>query len=254
MMGTDMLSLSCVGTNPWQDCPDPTPGPDDPPTWVNPDSKVFDRVGSCTFEPVTVYAGAECSVVGISFDEMRSRALAQLELGEQRTLEEWFMTRFLCPRSDGNDLTPGTGAVSPVIGVALLEEWLAGTYGGQGVLHVPTTAGALLSVHRLITDFVEGGTCPVTLAGNRVVLGAGYTPSVGPDGAGGCAAAPAGEMWFYITPAMRIRRDGPTLVTGEESQSINTLINDRRLLAESTFVPEVACCTAAAVRVTITAP
>jgi hypothetical protein len=35
--------------------------------------------------------------------------------------------------------------------------------------------------------------------------------------------------------------------------TVDTVVNDQRVLAESTFVTEVACCMAAAVRVTLAA-
>jgi hypothetical protein len=63
--------------------------------------------------------------------------------------------------------------------------------------------------------------------------------------------APSGEAWLYITPPVRVRRDSPGLAVREERYAVNTSTNDRYALAETTFVPETACCTAAAVRVTL---
>ena len=45
--GVDMLSTSCAVAHPWQDCPETEAGGF---PWTNPASKVFDRVGSCSFE------------------------------------------------------------------------------------------------------------------------------------------------------------------------------------------------------------
>lgn len=245
--GTDMISNSCAGANPWQDCADPAGG------WTNPASKIFNRPNICTFEPVTAYAGVECSTIGISYDEARARALEELRLGEQRVLEDWFMRRGLSWMAATNDLTPGTGALHIVNGIGVLETWLATNYGGQGVIHAPIGTASLLAMHTQI-DLVTEETCPVTLAGNSVILGAGYTANVGPIASPGAGVpAPAGEAWLYITPPMRIRRDEPNLVIANEGLSVNTSVNDRRELAETTFVPEVACCMAAAVRVTLSA-
>lgn len=240
--GTDMLSLSCAEANPWYDCPPADSGLE------NPASKVFDRPATCSFEPVTAYAGVTCSTFGLTYEEGQQRALEQLAQGEQRVLEEHFMRRFLCTVAD--DLTPAAGALSVPAGVGALEGWLATNYGGQGVLHVPAGAAALLGHHRVL-DF-DGATYR-TLAGNCVVIGAGYAANVGPatPPATGCVVAPAGEAWLYITPPVRVRRDSPALTTQDERRTINTSTNDRYALAETTFVPETACCIAAAVRVTL---
>lgn len=243
--GTDTLSLSCADSNLWYQC-DTTQGS---PTPDNPAAKVFDRPRTCTYEPITVYAGVTCSTFGLSYEEGQQRALEQLRLGEQRALEEFFMTRVLCGYATGNDLTPAAGALSVPAGVGALEGWLAANYGGQGVLHVPAGAAALLGSHRVL-DF-DGDTYR-TLAGNCVVIGAGYAANVGPADPGpGCEVAPSGEAWLYITPPVRVRRDSPSLTTQDERRTINVSTNDRYALAETTFVPETACCIAAAVRVTI---
>lgn len=242
MNGTDMRPVSCVQANPWQDCPDPAGG------WTNPAEKIFNRPELCTFEPVTAYVGVECSTVGTTFAEQQSDALEQLRLGEQYVLEEWFMRRSLAPMAVGNDLTPGTGALHLVSGVGVLETWLAQNYGGQGVIHVPIGVASLLAMHSQV-DINSEESCPRSLAGNAFVLGAGYSVNVGPAG----EVAPAGEAWIYITPPVRIRRDARDRTQASDAQAVNTVINDRRVLVETTFVPEVSCCTAAAVRVTLSA-
>lgn len=245
--GTDTVSLSCADSNLWYQC-DVRPGS---PTPDNPGSKTFDRPEVCEYDPVTVYAGVTCSTFGITHAEGQTRALEQLRVGEQRALERFYMEQVLCGYAAGNDLTPAAGALSITVGVGMLEGWLAENYGGEGVLHVPAGVAALMSAYHLITFGTETSN-PSTLMGNCVVLGAGYQANLGPVTPGpGCAPAPAGEAWLYITPPVRVRRDQPALVQREEKLSVNTSTNDRYVLAESTFVVETACCTAAAVRVTI---
>jgi hypothetical protein len=243
--GTDTLSLSCADSNLWYQC-DTTPGS---PTPDNPASKVFDRPRTCEYDPITVYAGVTCSTFGLTYAEGQQRALEQLRLGEQRALEQFFMEQVLCGYATGNDLTPAAGALSVPVGVGALEGWLAANYGGQGVLHVPAGAAALLGSHHVL-DFADESYR--TLAGNCVVIGAGYAANVGPADPGpGCEVAPAGEAWLYITPPVRVRRDSPSLTSQDERRTVNTSTNDRFALAETTFVPETACCIAAAVRVTL---
>ena len=241
--GTEVPAYACAPANPWQDCPVDGGG------WTNPAAKVISRAEWCSFEPVTAYAKVECSVVGFPFEESLAASLEQLRLGEQNVVEEWFMRRGLSWLAFGNDLTPGSGALHIVSGIGVLESWLAENYGGAGVIHVPVGAASLMGKHH---QFEDGNDCRTTWAGNRVVLGGGYTANVGPVAAPGSGAvAPAGEMWIYATPPVRIRREERHNVIEQEWQGVNTLVNDRTALAEATFVPEVACCTAAAVRVTL---
>lgn len=240
--GTEVPAYACSPANPWQDCPDPDDG------WTNPVAKIPDRADWCSFEPVTAYKKVECSTIGFGFEEAQNAALTGLELGEQYVVEEWFMRRGLSWLANGNDLTPGA-AVHIVSGIGLLETWLSVNYGGNGVIHVPVGAASLLGKHH---QFDPGFDCLTTWAGNTVVLGGGYSANVGPalrPAAG--AEAPAGEAWIYATPPMRIRREVAHNVIDQEWSGLNTLVNDRTALAEATFVPEVACCTAAAIRVTL---
>lgn len=248
--GTDMLAPACAAAHPWQNCPTPT-AEEFP--WTNPASKTFDPLEVCTFEPFTAYAGLTCATVGLTFAEVQQYAMAQLELGEQFALEEWFMTRWLANATHTVDVTPGAGAVHIVNGIGLLETWLATNYGGKGVIHVPIGVASLLGQNHQVKDRSDE-TCPETWAGNSVILGAGYSANVGPVALPGPpVAAPTGEAWLYITPPMRIRRDQRELTLNREWQGVNTNVNDRVSLAETTFVPEVACCKAAAVRVTLSA-
>lgn len=245
--GTEVPAFSCGGAHPWQDCPDPAGG------WTNPVAKITDRAEWCSFEPVTAYAKVECSTVGFSFDEAQAAALEQVRMGEQSVVEEWFMRRglsWMAGAVPANDLTPLGGAVHIVSGIGLLETWLAANHGSQGVIHVPVGAASLLGKHHQFDP--EGGECLTTWAGNLVVPGSGYTVNVGPavrPAAG--VEAPAGEAWLYVTPPMRIRREAAHNVLDNEQQGFNTLLNDRTAAAEATFVPEVDCCSAAAVRVTL---
>lgn len=245
--GVDLLPSSCGAANLWWDCPDPTLNQ------VNPAEKTFDRPESCSFEAYTLYAGYECSALGMTFEESQAAAMDQLVRGEQAALEDTFMRRWLADATHTTDLTPAAGAVHIVNGIGILESWLALNYGGQGVIHAPIGTASLLSMHNTI-DFATEEACPRTLAGNSVVLGAGYAANVGPATPPAVPpVAAAGEAWLYITPPMRIRRDQRFLVPQHRGHSVNTVNNDLRAEAASTFVAEVACCTAAAVRVSLSA-
>ena len=234
LLGTEWMPLSCSEAHDTTWCP---PDQEEVPP------KTFDRPGSCTAAPVTIYAGAECSTIGWSYQEAVRHAQETLRLGEQRALEEWLMREVLC--DIGEDLTPAAGAVSISQGVAILENWLGTEYGGTGVLHMPVGVGALLGCCNVV--HMEDGA-PRTLVGNCVILGAGYAVNVGPPG---CTVPDPGETWLYATGPVRVRREPPSTVPGTDGESVAIRTNDRRVLVERTSVVEIACCQAAAVRVTI---
>ncbi|MDP4501058.1 hypothetical protein [Nonomuraea turcica] len=235
MLGTEFLSLSCSGAHDWNWCPDP----DTPP---GPTEKTFDRPEVCTFPSITIYAGSQCSTIGQSYEEAVQRAREQLRMGEQRALEEWFMRDVLCPMAE--DLTPGAAVPVPQ-GVAALEGWLAEAWGGQGVLHIPAAAAALTGCCNVVQP---DGDCPRTLMGNGVIFGAGYALNVGPPD---CSQAPPGEAWLYATGPIRVRREAPQIVPDTDAESVRYTVNQRFVLAERSFVVEVACCRAAAIRVSL---
>lgn len=243
--GTQYRAQGCASANTWLDCPVPPA--------ANPASKVFDRPEYCTSDPVTLYQGVECSTFGLTAEELRADAFVGLSLGEQQALESWFLVNWLCPTAAGNDLTPLAGALNIVQGIGVLENWLAVNYGGVGNIHVPAGAASLVDHARVAHRYGSGTDCPETLLGNRYILGAGYAANVGPatPPAEGCVVAPSGEAWIYITPPVRVRRDTPYLAITNEALSVNTTFNDRREVAETTAVVEVACCMAAAVRVSL---
>ena len=68
-----------------------------------------------------------------------------------------------------------------------------------------------------------------------------------------CTVAEPGEAWLYATGPIRVRRESPVTVPTKPGESVEYLTNDRRVLVETTFVVEVACCDAAAVRITLCA-
>ncbi|MEW2568323.1 cupin [Streptomyces sp. NPDC047070] len=238
LLGTDWQDGSCADAHPFTWCTDESPG--------LPAEKEFARPLTCTAEPVTIYAGVECNPVGRPYREAVRHAREALRMGEQRALEQWMQSELLCPLASlGNDLTPPAGAVTIAQGVAALEGWLGENYGGLGVLHVPAGAAAVLGCCNVV--HLEGGSAR-TLMGNCVVMGSGYGINVGPPD---CLPADAGEAWLYVTGPIRVRREGAFTVPDTDAQSVRILSNDRFVLAERTFVVELACCQAAAIRVTV---
>lgn len=229
--GVEWLALGCCPVQDWPDpCaldPDESPGP--------PPQKEFCRPTIEHATPITVYAGAECSALGWSYEEARDHAEATLELGEQQALEAAFWRDKLA--MEAVDLTPAAGPVSIAQGVAALEGCLAETYGGVGTLHVPAGAAALLGCCNVLSRDPETGALG-TLAGNCAVIGAGYSAlNTGP----GNAPADPGTAWLYITGPLAIRRGPADTVPTTPGPSVNYRTNDRRVLVERTYVVGTTC-------------
>jgi hypothetical protein len=137
------------------------------------------------------------------------------------------------------DITPAGGAVSPVVGVALLEGFMADTYIGVPTLHMPRTIASIFAGSDRI---VEVGSEFLTKMGSKVAAGAGYDfPNNGPTG----AAAAVGEKWLYATgevlvvPGDMVEAEAPAMVE-----------NDYLLMAERPYMAALDCSTVA-VRVTV---
>lgn len=235
LLGTDYVPRSCAEAHDWEWCPEEPPDP--------PAEKLADRPGFCSAAPVTIYAQATCNPISWPYSEAVDHVRETLRMGEQRALEEWFMREVLC--DIGEDLTPVAGALSIAQGVGALEDWLGTQYGGQGVIHVPAGAAALLGCCNVV--HLEDGN-PRTLLGNCVVMGSGYSLNSGPPD---CLPADPGEAWLYATSPVRIRQEAPVIVPGTDAESVRITTNDRNVIAERGFVVEIACCRAAGVRVTL---
>jgi hypothetical protein len=180
--------------------------------------------------------------MGWNYDESVEHATQTLRLGGSRALEEWFQREVLC--SLASDETPLAGALSVTQALGVLESRMAVLYGGRGIIHAPVGSAAYFARGHLATVGEDG--CLRTLAGNLVVFGAGYDAvNVGPPD---CTVAPEGEFWLYATPAMRIWRGPEDALPLQEAAGVRLQTNERLGLAEQTYVPELACCVAWAVR------
>lgn len=129
-----------------------------------------------------------------------------------------------------SQLVTGGGDVAHVLGA--LEAGLADCYHGQGVIHVAPSVLPTLVAWKLVRD--EAGTL-LTAAGNKVVVGSGYTGS-SPAG----VAAVAGTSWIYATGAVFAYRG--TVRPTRLSESFDRAENTVHMLAERTYVIAYECC------------
>jgi hypothetical protein len=133
-------------------------------------------------------------------------------------------------------------AVSPRLGLALLEEFLGGTAsGGLGVIHATRATASLLM------PFVAGGQ-PITRTplGSLFAAGSGYS-GAGPNG----NAAPSGKRWMYASDPIEVRLHAPTVT--DQASSVDRDINRIRTRARRTASFASSWCRLGAVLVDLTA-
>lgn len=217
--------------------------------------------GSTAAEPFTVYALVDCAPVGWGDDlvGIQDRAMRQLDAGEGRVVERVFWTGqpdegpevFPHLAADTQVLADAQGAMelelqsaatvvsgsplSPVAALAELEGALAACYGGEGVIHIPARALALLDEHGVV---VQQGPQLRTKLGNIVAV---YAANVnhGPDG----TEPGAGSTWFYATGAVVARRS-PATPRGRvpARDFVGRTDNSTVYVVERTFVLDWDCC------------
>lgn len=197
---------------------------DDSITCIATAAKTFDE--GLEFEdglPFTIYAGVLCKM--FQGDDYEAKAVSRLQAAEQRAVEAYLWTNIFADRAV--DLTPAGGAVSPTIGLGLLEEFAGSNYTGKPTVHIGRRGAVSFNHANLISD--NGGVAGVeTKTGSNFANGAGYTSLEGPSTAGD------GEVWAYITGQVSIRRGEVFSQTVDEVTT-----NNRTALAERTFVPTV---------------
>ena len=203
--------------------------------------------------PFTIFTEFDCAPVGLRDAEtVASDALARIE---QQQVEAAFWTGTVGGQTvafphlaadaevfDSQQIVLQPTATTCVTGVdaahalGALEDCLADCYAGQGVIHIPRIALPTLSAWGLVQ--ARDGAL-FTTAGNRVVVGGGYT-GTGPDG----TSPAAGSTWMYATGAL-------FGYSGDERKhsprdSIDRSANTMRMIAERTYVIGFECCLLAA--------
>jgi hypothetical protein len=203
--------------------------------------------------PFTIFTEFDCAPVGLRDAEtVASDALARIE---QQQVEAAFWTGTVGGQTvafphlaanaevlDSQQIVLQPTATTCVTGVdaahalGALEDCLADCYAGQGVIHIPRIALPTLAAWGLV-QARDGGL--FTMAGNRVVVGGGYTGS-GPDG----TTPAAGSTWMFATGALFGYRGDVRMHSPRDS--IDRSANTMRMIAERTYVLGFECCLLAA--------
>lgn len=184
------------------------------------------------FGAFTVYLVGSCTSVSIGPDASgwTDRLRLAFQAVEAQAVERVFATGDGNPAfgpylTDGNlDILSGSG-VSPVEGLAILEQEIAAK-GGGGVIHV-TPAIATYLINAYLIEDVRGQM--QTGLGTRVAVGAGYIDVATGSG--------AGEEWAYATGPVEFTRDlAPTVIPADYSQALDRSNNDVLFIAEREYV------------------
>ncbi len=155
-------------------------------------------------DPFVVYALDSCNLVGSGGrDAIEQRARELLTAVEPRGIERGFERQLL---EVADDITPTAGvALSPLDGLAVLEEFAATNYAGVATIHMPAGTATRLGSHSLTA---RAGRLE-TVNGNLVAAGGGYgqVRTLGTEADPG-TEAPDGARWLFVTGAVVVRRGG----------------------------------------------
>ena len=223
----------------------------------------FEHFGA---QPFTVFGEVDCSPVGYSVDEQRTRAVDAMTRTEAYQVERAFWTGaaggdsgIVLPHLAANATVEDSAtqvvtitlqcAATEVTGVALdaveglgrLEAAASACYQGQLTLHVPTVLGERLMERGLIKP--DGGQLKTVATNNLVALGAGY-PGTSPAG-----ATPTNAVWVYATGPVFAYRSAPETFRFQEMLDRDT--NLVKSIVERTYVLGYSCCCLYAVAISV---
>jgi hypothetical protein len=183
-----------------------------------------------SFGAFTVYLVGECTAVSVgpSGETFEQRLELALQALEATAVEEVFATALGNPNfgphlNDANLEILTAGAVTPVEGLALLEQEIA-SKGGGGIIHVTPAVATYWASDFLITD-VRGQM--QTQLGTRVAIGAGYISAA--DASGG------GDEYAYATGPVEFMRSEVVAVPTDYSQALDRSNNTVLYIAEREY-------------------
>lgn len=188
--------------------------------------------------PFTVNGHYSCSIASASPEVMNRLAREHLTSKEEAGVERALWTGEVgnAPSLIGEGTVVLGTAQDMATGLGLLEQYVAATSGGVGVIHLPRALALALVAKSLL---VVNGDRLTTALGTPVVAGTGY-PGTGPDG--------TGSNWAYVTPALFGYRSEIFSAT-EDGIAYDTQNNDATALAERTYLIGHDTCGVAAVQI-----
>lgn len=209
-------------------------------------------------DPFPVYTWLPCDLVGIgepnALEALRSRTRRAHDNNVQRLVEEIFWTggtygygQHLDAGTPVTETSGGsvvnlqtaasvvaTGSHDVTNAISLIEDAMAGCYGGVPLIHVPRALTAYLDQQHLITkqgEFLKTGN------GSIVIPGPGY-PGTGPDG----AAPTAGNTWIFATGQVKLWASEPFFTAQNAAEVLRHDLNSTVLILEQWFMLGWDCC------------
>jgi hypothetical protein len=167
------------------------------------------------FDPFTVYAYNDDAVPGFTMDEDVANAVARLTNGEQTASEDHLWS--LMGAAIGANVVDLTGH-DLWYGLGYVEQVLAETYGGQGVIHMSRLTATFLWEYLT----VQGGKL-VTKLGTPVISGAGYDNYIGDP--------PNNYKMFVSGPVVLYRGDIDT-----RENALDRSTNQTSIIAQRDYV------------------
>jgi len=174
------------------------------------DSKTFGEMVEGSSATFHVYAGLERKMP-VNDGDVGTLASRVLEGTETVAVEKYLVDNVL---TDTGTTVLNSTAVTPEVGLALVEQAMAEGYGGLPLVHADVYLASLLTSTYEAVDHVGDGALATRL-GTPVIPGAGYTCTAAIGG----VTPGAGESWLFGTGWIRclgseaIVRDGRDLPT-----------------------------------------
>lgn len=206
-------------------------------------------------DPFVVYSWIDCGMVGVGYEELRSRTERAHVNNVQTRVEQIFWAgsdyaRYPYLAYDGAEVTEVaggstvvlqtaadvivTGVVDVVEAIGMLEEAMGDCYGGTPILHMEQEVVAHLAYNHLIE---QRGKQLRTLNGSIIAAAPGY-PGTSPAG----AAPVAGNSWIYATGSVKMWQSPLTFTARNAREVLGREINDTVLVAEQWFALAWDCC------------
>ncbi len=189
--------------------------------------------------PFHLYAALSCKTT--TLEAMTAGVQEVFNFGEQQAVETQVWNRVLAT-SAATVLNPSslpTDAFTVIGGLAALEQAISACYGAQATFHAPRIVAPYMFAERQIDLCDDTTPYYMTKLGSKIAFYGGS-----PNSSPAAVVAPAGYAWIYATTEFTLRRFPVEVLPNDVNLRLqyNPLTNEPFVIAERTYVPDVACC------------
>lgn len=249
--GIEFAPEACLDDDPiWWSCPEGEGG--SPP---DPKQAESVRPGLVRYRPVTIVTHDTCSALGYTVADYQARARRALIAQQSRKMEAelWSGTAAIAANLPNAYLADAASAVDlgvfPLVyGLAALQQYLADTIPGRGMIHCTVRTATLWLSAGVIR---REGTVLLDVMDNIVVPGTGYDGS----GPGGTPAPLSGDrQWAYATGLVHVLEDEIVLTPDTIGEALDRATNTVTMRAERTVAAFWDGCAHAAAEIDLCSP